>query len=466
MTTKLYVENIDTYNELTSKKYLIKENASIQEVKNGIILPPKKQSTSTRNGIFAGGVATKNFEFVSGMKRHGRAAGNYSCLESYKVEESVIYIDEEVIFGGIIIKHFGHAILEDLSRLWYIVKHKKDTRRVCFVCYQQICEYHYKLFELIGLTRDRVVIIDKPTQFKKIIVPDETIHSWYGYKKEYNIIYDEIKRKIKPKKYKKVYFTRTGLNDSFDVNEEFFEKFYKKQGYKIVSPEKLSLEDQIAYAAGAEELVTTLGTLSHFGLFMDYGAKLVIYNRTLKNKLTPQYIINEARKLNVIYIDALLELLPVEHTGGLVLMYPTKYFLNYINDNNIDYHKEINKIDKAQIILTYLENYAKNYSYPDRYFSIENYDLYDVINGLSTMLNQSPVIKENMFPKKRNIHLKRYWIKKSKELELNIQELTKELENTKKELEEEKKKNKNVTASFSWKITKPLRTIKRKIKRK
>ena len=460
MTTKLYVKNVEEYKERINKKYLINETAQVLEIKNGILLPPKKKSNSTRNGIFSGGVATENYEFVSGMKRHEKAAGNYSCLDSYKVDTEIDYIDEEIIFGGIIIKHFGHAILEDLSRLWYIVKNKKDKRRVAFLCYNSISEYHYELFELVGLSRDRVLIIDKPTKFKTICVPEESLHSWFGYKKEYNLIYDEIRKNVKPKSAKKIYFTRTELNDSFDVNEKFFEQFYKKQGYKIIAPEKLSLREQIEYAAGAEELVCTLGTLSHFGLFMDYGSKLIIYNRTLINNLTPQYIINEARKLIVTYIDAILELLPVEHSGGCACMYPTEYFKEYLKDNNIDYDNQIKKLDKGKIIVQYLENYAKNYSRADRYFSIQQYDLYDVINKLSEGLLSEKVEKEKIFPKGSSYHLKKYWIKKNDEHSEEIKQLKKEIEELKAEKKVLQKKSRK---QKSGKIISKLKNI---IKRK
>ena len=203
-------------------------------------------------------------------------------------------------------------------------------------------------------------------------------------------------------------------------------------------------------------MVCTLGTLSHFGLFMDYGSKLIIYNRTLINNLKPQYIINEARKLNVTYIDAILELLPVEHSGGCACMYPTEYFKEYLKDNNIDYDNQIKKLDKGKIIVQYLENYAKNYSRADRYFSIQQYDLYDVIDKLSEGLLSEKVEKEKIFPKGSSYHLKKYWIKKN-------DEQAKEIKQLKKEIEELKKDKKN---TINFKLKKFKFFLKKIFKRK
>ena len=38
------------------------------------------------------------------------------------------------------------------------------------------------------------------------------------------------------------------------VNEDYFEAFYRSQGYEIISPEKYSIRDQVAIMAGAKEV--------------------------------------------------------------------------------------------------------------------------------------------------------------------------------------------------------------------
>ena len=467
MNTKLYVYKKDLYKDKIEKGYLNKEAAKVVEYKNAIILPPKKESNTTFDGIFKGGIVTEDFTFITGKQRHQNPKFNYSCYDSYKVEDEIKESKEEVIFGGIIMDHFGHAILETFSRLWYVVKNKKDTRKIAFIKYAEIRNYHYELLRLMGLPKERIIIIEEPTKFKSILIPDETIQAWGEFKKEYTYIYEEISKNVEKKNEKKIYLTRTQLEERFDCNEEYFEEFYKKRGYKIIAPEKLSVEDQIAYLSGCEDLVCTLGTLSHLALFMKKGSKLTILNRTPNNVLEPQLIIDEAKKLKVIYVDALLNILPSPHTAGCVCMYPNELFKEYLIDNKIDFEENELEVDKEKIIMEYIKKWTLNFSKPNRFGTIANYDICDVVINLYNSLNEDKIDVPKIYTgtgKKS----KRYWIENSNKLddELNKVKLeNKKLENKIKKLEKdlksEKEKLKKIKKSKSWKITEPLRKFKR-----
>lgn len=464
MKTNLFVENIELYKKRTEISYLDDTEIKVDVITNGIILPLKVIDNKSTDGIFAGGVCDENCNFISGIRRHKVKAGNFSCISSYKIKkESIKKMDDEIIYGGVLIEHFGHSFLECLSRLWYIVKNKNDKRKIAFLLTGDIKKYHYDMLKLLNIKKDRIVIITEPIQFKKVIVPEETIHSWDCYKKEYNLVYDEIRKNVKSKKYDKLYLTRTKLDPNYDVNEKYFEIFFENRGYKVLSPETLSFKEQIEYISGAKEIVTTLGTLSHFGLCMDYGSKLIILNRTKTNNLIPQYIINEARRLNVTYIDAMLEVLPIEHAGGCVCLYPTEYFMEYLNKEEISYSNNEIEIDKDKVILEYLKKWSKNYTNPIHYSTIEKYDIYDVIKSLNKELNNISISKEDIFPKGSYYHLKKFWIKKNDEHNDEIKKLKQEIEELKKKNKLLKNKYDKVINSKSWKfISKIRRIIKRK----
>ena len=81
MNTKLYVYKKDLYKDKIEKGYLNKEAAKVVEYKNAIILPPKKESNTTFDGIFKGGVVTEDFTFITGKQRHKNHKFNYSCYD-------------------------------------------------------------------------------------------------------------------------------------------------------------------------------------------------------------------------------------------------------------------------------------------------------------------------------------------------------------------------------------------------
>ena len=64
--------------------------------------------------------------------------------------------------------HFGHAILETFSRLWYVVKNKKDTRKIAFIKYAEVRNYHYEILRLIGIPKERIIIVDKLVHFSNV----------------------------------------------------------------------------------------------------------------------------------------------------------------------------------------------------------------------------------------------------------------------------------------------------------
>jgi len=375
---------------------------------------------------------------------------NYSVSRAYEVDKKEIERrDEEVIFGGVLMVGFGHVFLESLSRLWYIVKNKEDNRKIVFLKISKISEFHHEFLRLLGIPKERVEIIEKPTQFSKVIIPDETIYALYGYKKEYNIVFDEIRKNVVPKNDKKIYLTRTQLKERYDENEEFLEQFYQKRGYKIIAPETLPLEEQIAYAAGADEIVSTIGTLSHFALFMDYNKKIVTFNRKQSQVLIPQLIVNEARKINAIHVDAMIEILPIEHVGGTVCLYPTEHFKKYITEEGIDFSEEELVVEKEKIIVNYLKKWCENYNRPFRFKIIQSYDTFDFLNNLSKVLLGKPAKKDELYPATKANNTKKYWIREYNELSKNYKELEKEY-------------SKSINSVF-WKIKQLIKRIFKKV---
>ena len=81
----------------------------------------------------------EKFNYVAGVEREERTSKAFprffGMARSYLVDNSqIIHIDEDVIFGGGLIGHFGHFMLESISsRLWYVIEHPEDKRKIAFV---------------------------------------------------------------------------------------------------------------------------------------------------------------------------------------------------------------------------------------------------------------------------------------------------------------------------------------------
>ena len=364
---RLYVGNYDQWAELVNKKFLSERKLNVTEIDNGVILPAKW----VEEPVYKGGVFDSNMNFVAGFFRRNPPKNSlFGVSGAYEVDE-IAKSDEEVIFGGVLIGFFGHFILECLGRMWYILKNPEDKRKIIFLLVRDEFEWFYQFFDLLDIDRERIIILKKPVQFKKVIVPDEAVHSWYDYTKEYLEPYNYILNKVSKSNIKKLYLTRSKLgitgraNDEFPgkylCNEEYFEQFYSEKGYTIISPEELSIEEQISMMTGADEIVATLGSLSHFALFCKPETKFTILTRVDNDTLYPQCLINEAKNIDWCIVDVSLNFLPIqERGGGISLLGETKYWKQFVKEK---YNETINTESWKNKLDDYIDKWCYFYSF-------------------------------------------------------------------------------------------------------
>ena len=96
----------------------LKRPLSVTTIDRGIILPAR-ETTLEDEFFYHGGVLDNNNNFVplSATKHHCAAK---ALLNGYPLSEEPSYCDETVIYGGILYEHYGHVLLESISRLWYL----------------------------------------------------------------------------------------------------------------------------------------------------------------------------------------------------------------------------------------------------------------------------------------------------------------------------------------------------------
>ena len=247
---KLFLEEPEAVTESFTRDCNYNEKAQVKIIESGIILPLKSIDEDRIVGI--GGVYDAEGKFVT---RHKRALHISDANEMYPILDKFEYMPETVVYGGLVFNHFGHFLLECLSRMWWFIENPRCTHKYVFVSPEgqpdniDLLEF----YEILGLPKNRIKIIRKPTRFNKIIVPEQTTFIHSGYKPIAATVYDVLRNSVKPAKHKKVYFTRSKLWRTDAVNEAYFENFFRAKGYTIVAPETLTLREQIAIMAGAEE---------------------------------------------------------------------------------------------------------------------------------------------------------------------------------------------------------------------
>ena len=149
-----------------------------------------------------------------------------------------------------------------------------------------------------------------------------------------------------------------------------------------MAPEKYSLKQQISFIKGADEIACTEGTLSHLILFAKPTCKLTILRRDYYNYLYPQLIINDVTKIDVCYVDATFNLLPIKHSGGVFLYGPTIEFIKYMKYKKLKYSEKDIKFNIKDYAGDYIQLWLKKYKPKRNFQSIEELEMIDVYECL------------------------------------------------------------------------------------
>ena len=452
---RFFLRNADEWIRAAANIHALDGEARAVLYNNAIVLPGKrKEEVHTNDGVYKGGVCDSSFNFIAGMTRsRTNPNANMNCASSYVPDDEVDVRHESVVFGGVMFHHFGHALLETMSRLWYFAENPDEKRKVVFIEYYSPHEHSYdetQMLELMGIGKDQIEVIKRPTRFDEVLVPDETIFALSGeYRKEYIKAFEFMAKNTTPASCKKVYFTRSRLDhpQRISMNEEYYEEFFKRRGYSVFAPEQLPLKEQISLAAGAEEFVGSCGTITHLLLFASPNVRATVLNRT-PQVLPPQLIVDAARGIEPLYVEATRNVLPTKHVRGVFLFCPNSFFKRYLDATGIEYDQsELEPGDDfdslvGEYLIRWHSLYSNNYAN-----LLRDESMSDIIEQLGYAIADSAP-KNDSYKQADGIS----WLR------INNKRLEEENKRLKRQLS-------SIKNSKSWRMTKWLRLLFRSIRK-
>lgn len=213
--------------------------------------------------------------------------------------------------------HWGHFLVDLIGRMWYCIQHQISEIKVAYLGEEDPKGNFLEFFELLGIQREQLIRITKPTRCRKVIVPEFSCRPCVWYTDEYQSIFDTVISRAlnledsnsNAKRYKKIYFTRLRLPKAkfSEFGEKLIVEWMAKNGYEILSPEKLSLRQQIFLWNTAEEIVCINGSIPINCIFsQNFHLKLIVLNKTkLVHKNLDLFLL--IRQQNVIFLDVYYE---------------------------------------------------------------------------------------------------------------------------------------------------------------
>ena len=150
----------------------VRENPDIWQGKNATILPLRRDPS---------------FGLLFGKGGVVDCDGNYVELSSIPLRvqhsypfENPEYRDEKVVYCGYLVDHWGHYLIEGVTRLWYFLEDDPTIDKYVFFLdenEQREIKGNYREFLELLKIWDKLEIINKPTTYREVIVPELGIHS-------------------------------------------------------------------------------------------------------------------------------------------------------------------------------------------------------------------------------------------------------------------------------------------------
>lgn len=334
------------------------DSAIVETYDNATILPAVKfDDYDVSHG--RGGVMDENGKYVELSKQKARVQGYYNPSK-YGIEES----NETVVYCGFFNKVWGHFITEVVSRLWYALKNDKSVDAYVFIDSldgnKQFSGNYFEFLKLLGIS-DKVRIINKPTKFKKVIVPEEGLVYNDHYTQEFIDLYQFINKKglelYSGEKYDKVFFSKRKLPISAEsnLNEKFLDNYFKKNGYSIFYPEQLSLIDTIGILQNAKFFAGIASSLLHNQLFgTSSQTTICIEKQAFYNPY--QVMVAKITDSKTVFIDACRSIFTVSTAGPFIFDY-TKFLDKFAKDNNMILGKSMSEWKFKRLFKRYLAYY-------------------------------------------------------------------------------------------------------------
>lgn len=217
------------------------------------------------------------------------------------------WLTGRTLYLGPFMNHYGHFITESLSRYW----HQEAGAFDHYVAYPfihnngaiEMQAFHRYLAGLVGVPIDRVTILRSQTVFDEIVVPEQL----WTYNTHVNLRMREIYRGLGARHAAKqaggrLFLSRTSSPRLANIAE--VEDVFAGFGFRVVYPEQIAIEQQLALYANCAVLAGVSGSAMHNCLFSRAGLMTIEVgdSRSRRHPVMMQRIANELAQVDARFI--------------------------------------------------------------------------------------------------------------------------------------------------------------------
>jgi len=209
---------------------------------------------------------------------HRRGRHRSEALPAAAAEEAW---DGDFVYGGVLWDHFGHFLVESLSRAWAFDAHDGPILWLRKSPQQALRGWQREILDLLGLGDREHRVVTRPTRVGRLAVPEQGLVMWrYLHPRQEARLAAHPFRS--PAAGQRVWLSRSGLPAGLAriEGEVEVEALLRAEGWTILRPETVSVAEQLAALDTAEMIAGFAGSAFH-GLMLgrDVQARIVIFSR-------------------------------------------------------------------------------------------------------------------------------------------------------------------------------------------
>ena len=159
-----------------------------------------------------------------------------------------------------------------------------------------------RLLEILEIVLKRLQPIYRPIQFENIILPDKSFGAEVTneYRETIELVRNFALKNSTTTSAKKIYY----FYGRSQFGEERLADYFKSKGYEIISPEKLTLDEQLNLLINAESFASTLGSCAHNSIFLRDNSEVILIPRAANRFTYYQPQIDQVHPMNINYVDS------------------------------------------------------------------------------------------------------------------------------------------------------------------
>lgn len=235
--------------------------------------------------------------------------------------EPAIHLDGRTFYAGRYVTHFGHILLETLTRFWPDVDyqafdHLLTTPKFVDDSWSgRTSGLFDRMLSMADAPVGRMTVAVQPVRCDELLVPSSPFRVAVSADPRFLAVFDRIGDRVERDLYgsdlghlpRRIYLSRSRLEKRRTTkqrnadNERSAEEWFERNGFDIIHPQLLPLPEQIALCRNAQVIAGCDGSALHMAMFARPGARmLAIDSRAVPN----QFLINQARGLDAVHLWA------------------------------------------------------------------------------------------------------------------------------------------------------------------